>query len=107
MILAMVVVLVCVAGGTKKQVFFTKLPGNVEISNGLLCITAKKQSGYSIPYTSVRIVTRGLNTFKYRRIQFRASLAKCKAIGTWPALWMVRSTFLSVLFSLVVCVMLN
>jgi hypothetical protein len=75
--------------GNEEEAYYTMLPGNVNISNGVLRITAKKESGYSLPYTSARIVTRGLRNFKYGRIQFRATLAKCKAIGTWPALWMV------------------
>jgi beta-glucanase (GH16 family) len=75
--------------GNGEQAYFTKLPSNVFIANGKLSISAKKESGYSLPYTSARIVSRGLNTFKYGRIQFRANLAKCKARGTWPALWML------------------
>ena len=75
--------------GNNEQEYYTKLPGNVKVTNGILSITAKKESGYSVPYTSARIVTRGLRSFKYGRVQFRASIAKCKGIGTWPALWMV------------------
>ena len=75
--------------GNQEEAYYTKLPGNVNITNGILRINAKKESGYSLPFTSARIVTRGLRSFKYGRVQFRASLAKCKAKGTWPALWMV------------------
>ena len=79
--------------GNGEVAYYTKSPSNVVVSNGVLRITAKKESGFSLPYTSTRMVTRGLHSFKYGRIQFRASLAKCKAVGTWPALWMVRFLF--------------
>jgi hypothetical protein len=93
--------------GNGEQAYYTALPGNVNISNGVLRIAAKKESGYSLPYTSARIVTRGLHSFKYGRIQFRASLAKCKAVGTWAALWMVSFSFLPFLLGVVLCVMSN
>jgi len=75
--------------GNGEVAYYTKSPSNVVVSNGVLRITAKKESGFSLPYTSTRMVTRGLHSFKYGRIQFRASLAKCQAVGTWPALWML------------------
>jgi len=75
--------------GNGEDAYYTKSPSNVIVSNGVLRITAKKESGFTLPYTSARMVTRGLHSFKYGRIQFRASLAKCKAVGTWPALWML------------------
>jgi hypothetical protein len=93
--------------GNGEVAYYTKLPGNVKITNGILRIAAKKESGYSQPYTSARIVTRGLRSFKYGRVQFRASLAKCKSRGTWPALWMVSFSFLPVLLGLVSFVMPN
>lgn len=79
--------------GNGESEYYTKLPGNVKVTNGILRITAKKEPGYSVPYTSARIVTRGLRYFKYGRVQFRARIANCKAKGTWPALWMVSFYF--------------
>jgi beta-glucanase (GH16 family) len=75
--------------GNGEQAWMTNLPSNVKVTNGILRITAKKEPNYKLPYTSARIVTRGLRTFKYGRVQFRARLANCKARGTWPALWML------------------
>jgi beta-glucanase (GH16 family) len=75
--------------GNNEVAYYTNSPGNVYISNGTLHIVAKQDSGYSLPYTSTRMVTRGKHIFKYGRVQFRANLALCKAIGTWPALWML------------------
>ena len=80
--------------GNGEVAYYTNSPGNIKVSNGVLSITAKKESGFTLPYTSARLVTRGLESFKYGRIQFRASLEKCKALGTWPALWMVRFSFI-------------
>ncbi|KAL9179269.1 hypothetical protein ACHAXT_008559 [Thalassiosira profunda] len=75
--------------GNGEVAYYTSSPANVVVANGVLKITAKKESGFSLPYTSARLVTRGLATFKYGRVQFRASLATCQAVGTWPALWML------------------
>lgn len=75
--------------GNGEQAWFTSSPNNAIVSGGTLRITAKKESSFRLPYTSARMVTRGLQTFKYGRVQFRASLANCKAVGTWPALWML------------------
>ena len=77
--------------GNGEVAYYTDSPNNVMVSNGVLSISAKKESGFSLPYTSTKMVTRGLQTFKYGRVQFRANLARCKAVGTWPALWMVSS----------------
>ena len=64
---------------------------NYSVSDGVLTLTAKKESGTfgGDWYSSGRMNTRARHAFKYGRIQFRANLAKCKAVGTWPALWMV------------------
>ena len=75
--------------GNSEVAYYTNNLSNVYVSNGTLSIVAKQESGYSLPYTSARIVTRGKHAFKYGRVQFRANLSKCKAIGTWPALWML------------------
>jgi len=75
--------------GNQEEAFYTSDETNVNITNGVLQITARKEAGFTRPYTSSRIVTRGLHSFKHGRIQIRASLAKCKARGTWPALWML------------------
>jgi beta-glucanase (GH16 family) len=78
--------------GNNKNEYYTQSSSNVIISNGILRITARKQSGFSQPYTSAKLKTRDLRLFKYGQIQFCASMAKCKARGTWPALWMVGFT---------------
>ena len=64
---------------------------NVMVQNGTLSITARNES-LSGEYTSARLVTRGLQSFLYGRIQFRANLSRCKANGVWAALWMLPET---------------
>lgn len=75
--------------GNGEQAYYTNTLNNVEISDGILQIKAKRESGYSLPYTSARMVTRGTSSFKYGRVQFRAKISQCTATGTWPALWML------------------
>jgi beta-glucanase (GH16 family) len=62
-------------------------PENTEVSNGFLTITAKAESFGGQNYTSSRIKTQGLKSFKYGRIDIRAKLPFGK--GIWPALWML------------------
>jgi len=80
---------ICKWGNSEEQVY-TSDPNNVIVSGGILHISAKRTSPPPKPgYTSTRMVTRGKKAFRYGRIRFRASLANCQAIGTWPALWML------------------
>mmetsp|Transcript_13829 Transcript_13829/g.30103 ORF Transcript_13829/g.30103 Transcript_13829/m.30103 type:complete len:663 (+) Transcript_13829:191-2179(+) len=72
--------------GNAEQQAYTNDPSNVNITDGILRISAKSSSS---GYTSTRMVTRGKHVFKYGRIQFRASVENCQALGTWPALWML------------------
>jgi beta-glucanase (GH16 family) len=66
---------------------------NAVVSNGVLRITAKKESVGGKQYTSSRMVSRGKQTFQYGRIRIRARMAGCTATGTWPALWMLPETW--------------
>ena len=78
--------------GNGEVAYYTDGPSNVHVENGSLRMTAKKedvgQRG-DMPFTSARIVTRGKHSWRYGRVQFRANLANCQAVGTWPALWML------------------
>jgi len=78
--------------GNGEVAYYTDGPSNVRVENGHLRITAKKddvgQRG-DMPFTASRIVTRGKHSWRYGRVQFRANLAYCQAVGTWPALWML------------------
>lgn len=63
------------------------LQDNVNVSNGLLQITAKSQSYNAQDYTSTRIKTQGLKSWKFGRIDVRAALPYGQ--GIWPAIWML------------------
>jgi hypothetical protein len=67
---------------------------NTEVDDGYLIITARKESFQGSNYTSSRIVTSGMKSFKYGRIDIRAALPEGQ--GIWPALWMLGSNFPSV-----------
>jgi beta-glucanase (GH16 family) len=60
---------------------------NATVENGLLTITAKQESFGGQNYTSSRIKTQGLKSFKYGRIDIRAKMPFGQ--GIWPALWML------------------
>ncbi len=63
------------------------LPDNAQLENGLLKITAKRESFGGQPYTSARINTRDRFAFQYGRIE--ASIKLPKGQGIWPAFWML------------------
>lgn len=64
---------------------------NVNIANGILTITARKENRESNLYTSSRLVTRGKGDFLYGRFEIRAKLPTGR--GTWPAIWMLPTDF--------------
>jgi beta-glucanase (GH16 family) len=57
---------------------------NVNVANGKLIITAKKENN---EYTSGRIITKSKKTFTYGLVEIKAKLPH--GTGTWPALWML------------------
>jgi beta-glucanase (GH16 family) len=62
---------------------------NAVVADGVLRISAKKESVNGREYTSSRMVTRGKHIFRYGRIRFRARTSGCTARGTWSALWLL------------------
>tara|TARA_B110000503_G_C7116839_1_gene400762 strand:- start:26 stop:1147 length:1122 start_codon:yes stop_codon:yes gene_type:complete len=67
---------------------------NTSVSNGILTIQAKKEFFNASGYTSSRITTQNKKSFKYGRIDIRASLPFGQ--GLWPALWMLGDNISSV-----------
>jgi len=67
---------------------------NTKVENGVLTIIAKKQIYNSSQYTSSRISSYGLQSFKYGRIDIRAALPFGQ--GIWPALWMLGDDFTNI-----------
>ncbi|CAM3878648.1 Beta-glucanase precursor [Vibrio aerogenes CECT 7868] len=60
---------------------------NATVENGNLVITAKKQNSHGFKYTSARMKTQGLQSFKYGKIEARIKLPN--GSGLWPAFWML------------------
>lgn len=60
---------------------------NAVVSDGVLRITARRQSVGGKPYTSARIRSAGKGDWTYARVEARARLPKGR--GMWPAIWML------------------
>ena len=64
---------------------------NAKVANGALTIEAKQMGS---TYSSARLTTQGKKSFKYGRVDIRASLPQGQ--GLWPALWMLGENFSTV-----------
>ncbi|MBS1662253.1 MAG: glycoside hydrolase family 16 protein, partial [Bacteroidetes bacterium] len=73
--------------GNNELEYYTSRADNAVVSNGTLKIIAKKESYSGSAYTSARMLTKGLYSFKYGKIEVRAKLPAAK--GTWPGIWML------------------
>lgn len=67
---------------------------NAIVANGVLEIQAKQQEFSGQSYTSSRIKTQGIKSWKYGRVDIRAALPYGQ--GMWPALWMLGDNITSV-----------
>jgi beta-glucanase (GH16 family) len=70
---------------------YTNAPSNVSVANGILTITARKESVGGANYTSSRMVSKGAGSMLYGRIEVKAKLPSGR--GTWPAIWMLPDTY--------------
>lgn len=77
--------------GNSESQHYTDRADNVIVADGVLKITAKKESFIGSNYTSARLKTQGLFDFTYGRIDVRAKLPE--GAGTWPAIWMLGANF--------------
>lgn len=96
----------CWGGGNEERQCYTDWPENAAVRNGMLVITARRErsTGPAYPlaqrtdpakagavamraFTSARLTTRGLASWRYGRIAVRARLPQGQ--GTWPAIWML------------------
>jgi len=73
--------------GNNEVQYYTNRTDNVKIEDGLLKITAKKESYQGFEYTSTRMKTQGKFSFTYGKVEVRAKLPSGR--GTWPAIWML------------------
>lgn len=60
---------------------------NATVNNGVLKITARKESFSGKDYTSARMVTKNKGDWLYGRFEVKAKLPRGR--GTWPAIWML------------------
>ncbi len=75
--------------GNQESQYYTEQ--NATVENGILKITAKRENMEGFEFTSSRINTKTKFDFRYGRMEVRAKLPQ--GGGTWPAIWMLGSTF--------------
>ena len=71
--------------GNNEVEYYTNRIQNAEVANGVLKITATKESYNGSAYTSARLLSKDKFSFKYGRLEARAKLPA--GVGTWPAIW--------------------
>jgi beta-glucanase (GH16 family) len=71
--------------GNNEQEYYTK--NNLQVQDGKLMITAKKQSMGGKPYTSGRLWTSPTFTKQYGKFEARIKMPEGQ--GLWPAFWMM------------------
>lgn len=69
--------------GNRKQHY---KPENVEVSDGALKITTKKELSEGMPYTSGAVTTKGKAVFQQGKLEVRAKMPSGK--GLLPAIWL-------------------
>lgn len=74
-------------GNNEAQYYTEANKNNVWVKDGMLTITALKQSVEDKKYTSARLVTKDKGDWLYGRFEIRAKLPTGR--GTWPAIWML------------------
>lgn len=73
--------------GNNEKENYTNSLSNASVANGMLTITARKETSNGMNYSSARLVTRNKLDVLYGRIEVKAKLPTGK--GTWPAIWML------------------
>jgi beta-glucanase (GH16 family) len=95
----------CWGGGNGERQCYTSRAENIRVSDGLLHLMARAERytgpdrppeiatmpnpKVTQPFTSGKIRTRGISSWQYGKIEFRAKPPKGQ--GTWPAIWMMPS----------------
>lgn len=69
------------------QYYTVARPENVDVRNGLLTITARRENYDAAQYTSVSMHTRDKLSWTYGRFEIRAKIDT--RAGLWPAFWML------------------
>ena len=80
--------------GNSELQYYTDRPENVDVRDGKLVMTARKESYQGATATSARLITLGKVFFKYGYVVASIKLPKT-ANGLWPAFWMMGNDFKS------------
>ena len=80
--------------GNSELQYYTDRPENVDVRDGKLVITARKENYQGSKATSARLITLGKVYFKYGYVTASIKLPKT-ANGLWPAFWMMGNDFKS------------
>jgi beta-glucanase (GH16 family) len=80
--------------GNSELEYYTSRTENVNVKDGILKITAIKESYSGSQYTSTRMLTMNKFSFTYGKVVVRAKLPA--SVGTWPAVWMLGSNISTV-----------
>jgi beta-glucanase (GH16 family) len=75
--------------GNNELQYYSNRSQNIKVENGMLKITAIKESFMGSAYTSARILTKGNFDNKYGRYEARIKVPLGK--GLWPAFWLLGS----------------
>jgi len=75
--------------GNNELEYYTDRPENARVEGGQLVIDARQEPFGGRLYTSARLKTEGLGTWKYGRIEARMRIPRGQ--GLWPAFWMLGS----------------
>lgn len=73
--------------GNNELEYYTSRTNNAYVAGGLLHIVAQQESYSGQSYTSARLKSQSLFSFKYGRLEWRAQLPS--GAGFWPALWLL------------------
>lgn len=77
-------------GNNEKQYYTQSRTSNAMVKDGVLHITAVKESYNGAAYTSARLVSKNKGDWKYGRFEIKAKMPKGR--GLWPAIWMLPSS---------------
>ena len=80
--------------GNNELEYYTRRTNNAFVADGCLHIVARKESANGFSYTSARLKSEGLFSWKYGRIEWRAQLPQ--GVGCWPALWLLGTNINSI-----------
>lgn len=73
--------------GNNELQYYTDSSDNAFVEDGLLVIQALEGRTRGLPYSSAKVWTLGLHTWRYGRFDIRARLPEGQ--GLWPAFWML------------------